>query len=352
MAIQGDLMVVTDFDSAAKFAQDCIARVPAIVLGSGASIPFGYASMPALAVYLTANVAVGGLSAQEQAQWGDFQNLLAQSDLERALTEIQTSDPLTQRIIEATWDCIAASDRSLFLRLIADPQCLPLTRLFRKLLGTTHDKIDVVTTNYDLVAEYAADGAAFCHHTGFSHGHYRTRYSGAAVEFVQAQKPARKVNIWKVHGSLDWFETADKVTVGLPVPERRYDGLTPVIVTPGVDKYRRSLQEPFRTILTAADVALVGAPSYLCIGYGFNDEHIQPKLIERCRNNPVPLVIITKGLTAKTQEFLASGQCRSYLALEKCADGTKVYSNDIPGGFDLAGKQIWSFPDFLDMVGC
>ena len=344
-------MSVDDFDSVAKFAQDCISRVPVVVLGSGASIPHGYPSMPSLAVYLTMNVDTNGLNARELQQWSEFRNLVATSDLEKALTDVHTSEDLTHRIIESTWECIAEAERKVFLQLIDSPQCLPLTRLFRKLFASTHSKIDIVTTNYDRIAELAADGAAYCHNTGFSHGFYRTRHTGQPIELFQSLKPVRTVNVWKVHGSLDWFENVDKVTIGLPVPEARYQGLAPVIVTPGVDKYRRTQQEPFRTILGAADAALAEAESYLCIGYGFNDEHIQPKLIERCRSNPVPLVIITKTLTQKTQEFLASGQCLSYLALEECAGGTFAFTNNAPGGFRLPGANAWTLPGFLDLVG-
>ncbi|MGY4408091.1 hypothetical protein [Bradyrhizobium sp. USDA 3315] len=72
------------------------------------------------------------------------------------------------------------------------------------------------------------------------------------------------------------------------------------MITPGIDKYRLTHSEPFRTI----------------VGYGFNDEHVQIKFIERCDRDSVPLVVLTKELTASAKAFLASGRCRRYLAIE------------------------------------
>lgn len=338
------------FDEVLRLAQDCVSRVPVIVLGSGASAAHGLPSMPALADYLLAHVNTAGLDDAEAGQWAAFQAAIPQTDLESALTDIHMSDALTARIVRATWELIADADRRLFRSVIADWTALPLTRLYRHLFSSARLKIDVVTTNYDLIAEYAADTADFCRFTGFAHGTIRSRYIGQPVEFSQNQKLARTINVWKVHGSLDWFETSQKVPIGLPIPETPYEGLAPVIVTPGIDKYRRTQAEPFRTILTAADTALANADSYFCIGYGFNDEHIQPKLIEKCRTNPVPLVLITKTISPKAKDFLSSGSCLNYLAIEDNGRGSRAYSNAFADGVDLPEQCLWSLDGFLSAV--
>lgn len=56
-------------------------------------------------------------------------------------------------------------------------------------------------------------------------------------------------------------------------------GYTPLIVPPGKEKYSTTHEEPYRTIIEEADKEFKRAGSFLCIGYGFNDSHIQPKLI-------------------------------------------------------------------------
>jgi hypothetical protein len=94
-------------------------------------------------------------------------------------------------------------------------------------------------------------------------------------------------------------------------------GHTPLMVTPGIDKYRRTHIEPYSTVLANANASLQDGKAYLCVGYGFNDEHLQQKLVERCDRDSVPLVVLTKELTPTAKTFLASGRCRSYLALER-----------------------------------
>ena len=94
-----------------------------------------------------------------------------------------------------------------------------------------------------------------------------------------------QVNIWKVHGSLDWFETPNKENVYLPLSENIPQGHKPLIVTPGLSKYAETHKEPYRTIFTQADTEIQKANGFLCIGYGFNDEHVQPKLIQQIKRS-------------------------------------------------------------------
>ncbi|WFU71330.1 hypothetical protein [Bradyrhizobium sp. CB2312] len=103
-------------------------------------------------------------------------------------------------------------------------------------------------------------------------------------------------------------------------------GYSPLMITPGIDKYRLTHGEPFRTILGCSDAALENARAYFCVGYGFNDEHLQTKLIERCDRDSVPLVVITKELTTSARTFLGGGRCRRYLAIEEGTMGARLHA--------------------------
>ena len=59
------------------------------------------------------------------------------------------------------------------------------------------------------------------------------------------------------------------------------------------------------------------ASAFLCIGYGFNDDHLQPLMMERCTRPEVPLVLITKEISLTAHRFLKSGRCSRYVALEE-----------------------------------
>ncbi|MFC4173292.1 hypothetical protein ACFOYU_14690 [Microvirga sp. GCM10011540] len=219
-----------------SLAQKCIQDVPVIVLGSGASAAHGLPGMGHLSDWLGRKVEVDGSDADETVAWKQFRDRIRTTDLETALTEIQMPASLTKRIVEATWDLIAPADQEVFARVVTNRNELPLSALFKHLLSGTRAEIDVVTPNYDRLAEYAADAVGLCHHTGFHHGHLRLRSVEQPIRSVQNNKPARTVNIWKVHGSLDWFSDPDDVVVGLPIMPSRLPGMAPVIVTPGYEK--------------------------------------------------------------------------------------------------------------------
>ncbi len=55
-----------------------------------------------------------------------------------------------------------------------------------------------------------------------------------------------QVNIWKVHGSLDWFKTKEENDIQLPLRHTIPTDLKPSIVTPGLSKYFETQLEPFQ----------------------------------------------------------------------------------------------------------
>jgi hypothetical protein len=289
---------------------------------------------------------------QEHSEaWAEFVTEAGRTDLETVLTRIRLPEALKQHIVNTTWDLIAAADLRAFEAVVRDRRHLALTRLLTHLLASTHTELEVVTTNYDRLAEYAADAGELCHCTGFGYGHLRFRNWDHRLRFVQNGRPARTVNIWKVHGSLDWFQgPTGTVPVGLPLMPTRLPGYSPLIVTPGVEKYRITHEEPFRTIVANADNALQRARAYVCIGYGFNDQHIQPKLIERCNSLPVPLTLLTRSMTPAARNFLLSGGCQQFLVLEQGTTGTRAYCADYPGGVELPEPDLWTLPGFLSLV--
>lgn len=121
------------------------------------------------------------------------------------------------------------------------------------------------------------------------------------------------------------------------------------MVTPGLDKYRLTHTEPFRTIIGCADAALEAARAYLCVGYGFNDQHLQEKLVERCGRDRVPLVILAKVLSPAAKALLTGGRCRRYVAFEECGEGATAYTHDVPDGFFIE-RPVWRLDVFLDFT--
>ena len=331
--------------------QECLRESPVIVLGSGASIPFGLPSMNSLASHILCGNPDISFKGHDLELWEQFiEKLSSGHDLETALANSDMSDGISKTIVERTWKCISSADSDLFTRLLSDQTLLPLTRLFQYLFDSTNHTVSVVTTNYDRLAEYAADSAGFCHFTGFTYGFLRRRQSTSRIRFSRNSHPARTIDIWKVHGSIDWFLSEDDSVVALPSAHSIPINFRPAIVTPGVEKYERTHQEPFRSVITGADNALSSAKAYLCIGFGFNDSHIQPKLRERWRQGEALLVILAKELTPPVKEMLGGSKGQHYLALEEASEGTMMWSHLYPDGVMLEDMNLWDLGIFLQSI--
>ena len=333
-----------------EIAQECISKSPVIILGSGASAAYGMPGMPGLKDHLLTVACPKPGKPEDEGKWTEFHTKLSTTDLETALNDVRLSEVLINHIVEKTWDFLTPFEHQVYERAIVDYDLFPLTKLFFHLFNSTRNDVHVVTPNYDRLAEYAADSGKLAHYTGFNYGSIRARVTNGRPRIHIGNAPARTVNIWKVHGSFDWFRDNDGIIIGLPVSTVRPPNVSPVIVTPGIDKYRLTHDEPFHSIKSEADRALQNADAYLCIGYGFNDTHLQTTLVERCRGKEVPLVLLTKTISSTAKAFLSTGKCSRYLAIEESTSGCRIYSKEFPVGEEIAGDSIWKLEKFLNLV--
>lgn len=329
-----------------KQAQDYYGKAPIIILGSGASAAHGMSGMGALAQHLIKETNVSDLCDADMKSWGIFcQTLTNGIDLETALHQIDVSKELTCRIINSTWSLINSEDCNIFKNGLQNISMFPLSRLLNHMFKTTLKKVNVVTTNYDRLAEYACEQSKIHHYTGFTHGFFRQLTSPDELTC------SRRVNIWKVHGSLDWFQSPLEDTVAISGTQEIPENYSPQIVTPGTQKYQKTHLEPFRSIINNADKAINEAGSYLCIGYGFNDEHIQPKLMAKCQRQEAPVTIITYALSDSAKKLIIDGKAKNYLAIERGAtdDKSVVYSSLSHSSFTV-DKNIWSLEGYLSLI--
>jgi len=333
----------------ATTAQQCFQHHPVIILGSGASIVHGLRGMTDLAQYLINNLQTD--YEEEADSWLLIRNGLAHGDgLEETLLSNAAPQSLVEKIVRLTWNAIMEDDLKLMERAAQGKEQFSLSSLLQGMFKSTHMEAHIVTPNYDRVAEYAADIAGFFHTSGFSHGIIRNRETNSSITLHRGAHPERAIRIWKVHGSLDWFEDHNGRVISLPSLGQLPDKFTPMIVTPGVSKYERTHDEPFRSAIQGADRALEQAPSFLCVGYGFRDRHIQPKIVDKCRVRNIPIVILARTLTSEAKAFLKNSAGQAYMALEMDGDGTRVYFPENPEGVTVAQPNLWSFDSFNNMV--
>lgn len=336
---------------AQEFAQAAVRVAPVIILGSGASAAHGVPGMGPLANHLSQLMVPSKWGAGEIEEWTNFcDRLTVGVDLESALGAVRLSDVQTEYIADKTRDFLLPYDLNVFEAALTDSYALPLSRLFKHLFASTHRTLDIITPNYDRLAEYAADLAGCTYYTGFMPGHIQNKVKQGGMSVFFASTRARTVNVWKVHGSFDWFRNSMGQTISAPACKAIPPGCSPLMITPGVEKYRLTHGEPFRTIFAECDGALEKARSYLCIGYGFNDPHVQEKLIERCDGESTPIVIVTHTLSPTTLKLLDSGKCRKYVAIEAHAAGSVIRTPDHPKGLEVSGRELWRLDQFLDFT--
>ncbi|MGN7503706.1 MAG: SIR2 family protein [Alphaproteobacteria bacterium] len=329
-----------------KQAQEYYANAPVIILGSGASVAFGLPSMAELADYIRSNIDADIIPRDQSGNWLEFCGLLETGvDLEAALHQVNFSPDITNIIVRSAWQLINNRDELVYKNALLDRSLFPLERLLKHMFRTSLNKLDVLTTNYDCLAEYACDQGEIHYYNGFSSGHIKR------LSLPDYIKCVRTVNIWKVHGSIDWFYSESGDNISISKPEYVPDEYEPQIVTPGVQKYKRTHLEPFRTIISSADKALERASSYFCFGFGFNDEHIQPKLLTKCERDNASITVATHTLTNQAHELLFSGKIKNFLAIERGENNgqSKIYSSlcDEP---ILVNEDYWSMDGFLNLI--
>lgn len=333
-----------------KVAQACFQGCPTIVLGSGASMPHGLPSMGDLSTYLCKNINAEGKA--EKDAWLTVENALSNGDhLEAALEGKNLPNSLLSKIVGLTWRCVNDKDMLLLEDAGTDNENFALGELLASMFSSTQNEIHVVTTNYDRVAEFACNSKNVLFQTGFAPGYIQKWESTGRVKFTHGTKPSRVAKIWKIHGSLDWFRTADERTIGLPVFELpSAEHYTPLIVTPGLNKYEKTYEDPFRTTINGADAALKNASAFLCVGFGFRDQHIHPKIIERCRERNVPTVVLARTLTDEAKSFLKEKAGANYLGIERSGTGSRVFSPTSPKGSEVNMPDLWSLDGFNNLV--
>ena len=325
--------------------QNYLSSTPLVVLGSGASASFGLPTMQELSATLMKNETLF-YSLGDDAK--SFFRLLNQgTGLETAIEITSELSSESKNLIrEIIWNTVNEKDKAFFYQQLQTGFLdFPLTRLIKKLTEPAPYNANIVTTNYDRLAEYAVDIAKATAVTGFEGLYHRCVELSAKTTKARIRARERTVSIWKVHGSLDWFQSLSGDAVSFPLQNAIPQNFTPLIVPPGNEKYLSTHNEPYRTILTQSDAAIVNAQAYLTIGYGFNDTHIQPKIITEIKNGK-PIVVLAKQATDACKNLFAQNNIKKYIIIEEDSQKTKV---NINGQENVYDGSFWNLKDFMEV---
>lgn len=328
-----------DWNGCISLMQGYLENSPLIILGSGASMPYGLPSMRKLAEEIKKNANI-----KIDPEYDNFCAAIDSEGLEMAVDSVMLSKDTLKQIRTVTWETINSCDFGYFdSNFSKSPEAF--VKLIQKVISPTPNKAVIVTTNYDRLPEYAADSIGATIVTGFEGSLIRKlELPTQNIRNRQIKVRERVVNIWKVHGSLDWYINSSGDIVSVPLLRNIPKDFQPLIVPPGKEKYSSTHEEPYRTIIAEADNAFVQAGSYICIGYGFNDEHIQPKLLAQIARGK-PIVILAKEMTASCRHHIIEAGTSKYLIFEQEDDiHTKAYGN---GWTEIYDGKYWLLDEFL-----
>ncbi|MEM5473861.1 SIR2 family protein [Hoeflea sp. AS60] len=318
-----------------------------LVIGSGLSCAEGVPGMGALGHHLVTTLPAR-LSEQDNNLWEQIHPLISTVGLEAALLKHTPTESLEVAIVQSTADFIADAEAAIIADIFTHTKTLRLTKLLPYLLQPDTG-IPIVTTNYDRLVELACEEAGLGVDTMFC-GHFAAKLApldslwsfcrnAKLVAKIVRFKWAPKANVFKPHGSLDWYHRE-----GNPV---RYAGTLPLprlIITPGLNKFRNGYESPFDKHREKGNDAIDKARRFLIVGYGFNDDHLETHLTPRIKSG-VKTVILTHMLSPKAKEIALEN--KNVVAIEYREVAEVQGANIIFEGNEFFSADI----DYWDLEG-
>ena len=341
-----------------------------LLVGTGASIHLD----PALGMYALAEHLLEVIPKDTPGWKPVAEKLKRKVELETALTGINLSESLQNKVAEHTATFVAEKDRALRDKILTGEQAwvgMPLLQQLMRGLSPTWPRLPVVTPNYDMLIEYACSKANIPYITGYHGGIIRRQdweksrerlyrlnsvTMGAKRRSTTTAIPS--VELMKVHGSINLFRSnSEKTFVENDLWTADYPtGYTPMVAPPG-DTKTSSVLDYHRRLFGEASQAIDKATAFFVIGYGFRDKHIHGEILDRVRNNGCPLLVLTRDPSPELDELPSNGkQVWVITGTQNQTDGKTdpsgtrfANSNEnLSGDFD--GATLWQSDVFTKQI--
>lgn len=219
--------------------------------------------------------------------------------------------------------------------------------LYQKLALRNKDlaRVNVFTTNNDLLSETALGFLNVNYNNGFSSGLSRTfnparfsyTFSRKVDPSVEKYEPLENmVYLYKLHGSISWVESDDNSFFNIKevdVAPNEPPKASNVLIYPTPLKQNKSLGSPYADLIREFQNKLLLQHGVLIvIGYSFSDEHINNAIYAALASNSTLSVVIfgdyypTENLTRLTDRriYQISGEVES-----TAEDGGAVYKEKV-----------------------
>ena len=344
-----------DKDSIFKTFQEICRQIPVVILGSGASIGAGIPGMGDLSDHL-----LKALHDNTSTEWKNIRNDLQNKiGLETALSNNPPGESLNNEIIQIVGRYISRKDKEVRNGYFDSHVAIPVERLLNYFRSET---VTIITPNYDCLVEYCCDKLKIPFYTGFV-GYFRKirdfERAEREIEYIDRSviikgkrrlipKTALHVKLFKVHGSIDWYEINNKIISDLSLADNDNFDNKRLIIPPGYEKYSNAFHDPFIEFIQKANDSIRFGKSYLIIGYGFNDDPIEGTLIKRLKEDEKFGIIITKGLSEKAQELLSV--CPNLWGVSQKNNVTIVQNGQ--NEYEISDIALWRIDEFVrDVLG-
>lgn len=143
-----------------------------------------------------------------------------------------------------------------------------------------NNPVEIFTPNYDLLMESALESKNVPYFDGFV-GSRKAFFDLHSIE--QDNLPPRWVRLWKLHGSINWWNDSDnKVFRGYSESDSNKQ-----MIYPSHMKYHESRKMPFMAMQDRLGKFLAYGQSVLITcGYSFSDQHLNEIILQRLLANP------------------------------------------------------------------
>lgn len=158
--------------------------------------------------------------------------------------------------------------------------------------------IEVFTTNYDLLMEQAFEDSRVPYFDGFA-GVRKPFFDLRAME--EDMLPPRWARLWKLHGSVNWYQVADK---GVFRGTTKDDGGSKRVIHPSHLKYQESRRMPYLAMIDRLRAFLKKPTATLILcGYSFRDEHINEVIVQglQCTQTAIAFALLFDEIAEYSQ---------------------------------------------------
>lgn len=340
-------------DNLKKQIQSFFDQGTVTIVGSGLSCAEGISGMKALSKKLIEDVP-DKLSAEDIEYWRSIEETLNNgTDLESTLQQNKVTSNIEKAIVESAYELISYEDISIFTEIIEKDRTLKFSE-YLSCFNIDLYNLVVITTNYDLLIEYACEIKGFDYSDSY-YGKIISKYSpeNAEKEMIKGIKRGKiprnfykpHIKIYKPHGSINWklvhrnLKKINHVNCGIPC-----------IITPGSNKYEKGYEIPFDYHIGKMSQEIDNAKRLIFIGYGFNDNHLETHL-NKPENISKPKLIVTRTLYDNAKKIVDNSPNTIAIEEMKINDkscGTRIYFEKQT--HEIKDKKIWDISELIKEV--